>query len=790
MDIVNIKLSVRNILRNKLNSAIIIVSLTLALGVGFIILSWASFEYSYDNFQQNKDRIYRVLDHQTFKGQDEQYLAQVPEYLVNTFENEIPGIESSTVLLQTGNFWIDEGQKNIEIKDVYYSDNNLFNIFTLKFISGDPKTCLSSAGNTVITKQTATLLFGNENPMGRIIRRDSSKAYVVSAVIDDIPINSHLNFNMLIPIDERKSHWDIHNGNHNASIYVLLKKGINANNLKENLRQFTNTHFTRNPDKYDIQLQPLSDLHLNSGQTIWEMNKNKFDKTYVAILVLIAFLLLAISSINFFNLTMAGLSRRKTEIGIKKITGSGRGQIIKQFLFENFILAGLACLLAIVVVIYSYPFIKQNFFTGYEFSDIFNVRAIALCLGIVLAIVLVTGLFPSISYSSLSPVSMLSGKISKKLNRKSFNQTLVVSQLAVTIFLIIATLGISKQMRYIRNKDLGVKTDQVVLLPTNGTIRDNYGVLKEELLKNPGILNVTASNRVVGEDFWRNTIKFEGQDPESRYSIPFLITDYNFTNFYKINILKGRTFSKEFTSDQEGQSYLINESLARELGYNDPIGKKMRFTHTQMGEIIGVVKDFHFESLHKPIEPMAFYVSEKELYEISVKVNPLAIERTLTYIEKIWKSFRPDRPFTYQFLDEQFARLYANDTKTTKLVILFTILSIILSSLGLFGLVTYVSGQKTKEIGVRKVNGARIAEIMSMLNKSYVISGMIGFIIACPVGWFAMHKWLQNFAYKTELSWWVFAAAGLMSLVIALLTVSVQSYKAAVKNPAESLKYE
>ena len=345
-------------------------------------------------------------------------------------------------------------------------------------------------------------------------------------------------------------------------------------------------------------------------------------------------------------------------------------------------------------------------------------------------------------------------------------------------------------MKYVKGKDLGMKTDQVLILPSVGNNKVNYPVFKEELLKNPNILNVTASNRVVGENFWRNTILFEGQETGSQFVIPFLITDYNFTEFYQLEIVKGRSFSKEFKRDGEEGSYLINESLVREMGYKDPIGKQMRFAQTQMGEIIGVVKDFHFQSLHKSIEPMAFYVGQNELNEISVKVNPATISATLKSIEKTWKSFRPDRSFSYQFLDEQFARSYDNDTKTMKLVLVFTILSIILSSLGLFGLIAFVSEQRTKEIGVRKVNGAKISEIMAMLGKSYVIWGIIGFAIACPTAYYAMHKWLESFAYKTDLSWWLFALAGLLALGIALLTVSWQSWKAATRNPVEALRYE
>lgn len=778
-------------MRNRLNSIIIIVSLTLGLAASFIIFSWASFEFSYDNFNQNKERIYRVIDHQKFKGQDEQYLAQVPEYLVNTFESDIPGVELSTILHYKGSFWVEKTEKNIEITNVWHSDNNLFKIFSLPFISGNPETCLSAPNNTVITKQTADKLFGDENPIGKTIITEDKKEYVVTGVIKNIPANSHLDFNMLVPIDERKPNWNRGNGNHNASIYVLLKEGINVNSLTSSLRQFTDKHFSWDTsNNFSLEFQPLSDIHLNSAHTIWEMNKNKFNKTYVAVLVIIAILLLAISSINFFNLTLVSLSKRKTEIGIRKINGSGKIQIIRQFLLENFILATAAIILVSIILISTYPYFKTNFFNGYELSDVFNLQSILICLGVVLIVVLITGLFPSLSYSSLSPISMLSDKISKRFSRKSFNQTLVVSQLAVTTFFIIATFGISKQMSYIRNSDLGVKTNQVLILPTTTNIKNNYSTIKQELLKNPQILCITASNRVFGEDFYRNSIQFEGQNPESRYVVPYLMTDINFPEFYDMKIVKGRQFSKDFKLDMDGLGFLINESLARELGYDEPVGKKMRFNHTQMGEIIGVVKDFHYQSFHKTIEPMAFYIDNNELNEISVKINPANIEGTLAFIEKMWNEFQPDSPFRYQFLNQQFAQLYENDTKSTKLLMLFTILSIILSSLGLFGLISFVSENRTKEIGVRKVNGAKISEIISMLNQSYLVWGLIGFFIAAPFAWYSLNKWLENFAYKTTLSWWIFALAGLLSLGIALLTISWQSWKAATRNPVEALRYE
>ncbi len=786
----NLRQAFRNLTRNKLNSIIIVISLTLGLAASFIIFSWASFEYSYDDYHKNKDRIFRVLDHQTYQGQDEQYLAQVPEYLVNTFESDIPGVELSSVLLAAGSFWIEKADEPVEVRNVFYSDNNLFNIFTFEFIAGDPKTCLSSVNNVVITRKTAVNLFGVDNPLGETIRKEGDKEYTVTGVIEDVPANSHLDFNMLISIEERKPGWNRNSGNHNASVYVLLEEGIKVENLKDNLRAFTDKHITHHPEKSELQFQPLKDLHLSSSHTIWEMNKNKFNKTYVAVLLLIGSLLLAISAINFFNLTMVSFSKRKTEIGIRKIIGSGQLQIIRQFLFENAILVVMSVLLASVILIRVYPFLKVNLFNGYELAEIISIHSVLICLGLVAFVVLLTGIFPTFAYSKLSPVSMLSGKFSGKMSRKSFNKTLVISQLVFSSFLIIATLSIGKQMKYIRDTDLGFNTSQVIVLPTNENIRNNYEVLKEELLKNPRVVGVTASNRVFGETFWRNSIRFEGQTSDSRYVVPFLITDFGFTELYDLNIIEGRSFSKNITTDRNEKSYLINKALARELGYNDPIGKQMRFAHTQMGKIIGVVDDFHFRSLHHAIEPMAMYISDKELYEVSVKINSSDISGTLAFLEKKWKELRPNRPFTYHFLDQEFAKQYESDTKTTKLVLLFTILSIVLSSLGLFGLIAYVAEKRTKEIGVRKVNGANISEIMSMLLQSYFIWGLAGFVISSPFAWLAMNKWLENFVYRTTLSWWIFALAGIGTLGIALLTVSWQSWRAATRNPVEALRYE
>jgi putative ABC transport system permease protein len=786
----SLKLLFRNLLKNKLNSTIIILSLTLGLSSAFIVFSWAVFEYSYDNFHEKGERIYRVLNHQTPKGQGQKYLASVPEYLVNTFENEIPGIELSTVLVGVGSFWTNKGEANVEIKKVFYSDNNLFNLFSFKFLSGDPKTSLSRANSAVITKSVAEKLFGDANPLGKTIKRNRNKEYIISGIIDEVATNSHLKFNMLLSVEERKPNWDTNNGNHNAAIYVLLDKGVKVNDLRANLDLHLKKYLPWNIGTDKFELQPLKDLHLNSKHTIWELNWNKFDKKYVQILIVITFLILIISSINYFNLTIVGLSKRNTEIGIKKINGSNSWQIIRQFIIEHSFITGISCLLAILLVYYSFPYFQDNFFNGYKLSNVFSTLNTVLCISFIFILCLLAGLIPALFYSSASPILILSKRVYSKTKGGTAKNTLVIFQLAFTTFLIIASIAILKQMHFIRNVDLGVNTAQIIALPTNDKIRKNYDLLKEELLKNPNVYSVSASSCGLGYNFWRNSINFEGQEPDSRYVIPYLITDFNFVDFYSMEIVEGRKFSKEMNLDRNGLGFIINESLARELGFENPVGKRMRFGHTREGEIIGVVKDFHYRSLHNPIEPMAFYTGEGPLLEIQAKLNTANIDETLGFINELWSEYRPDRPFTYQFMDSRFANLYEKETKMIKLVLLFSILSIVLSSLGLFGLISFVAELKTKEIGIRKVNGARIGEVMIFLSRNYLIWGLLAWTATIPASWYILNGWLENFAYKTSLNWWIYALAGVATMGIAVLSVSWQSWRAATRNPVEALRYE
>jgi len=363
-------------------------------------------------------------------------------------------------------------------------------------------------------------------------------------------------------------------------------------------------------------------------------------------------------------------------------------------------------------------------------------------------------------------------------------------QFVITIVLIISLLTVVKQVNYLKTKDLGYNTEQVIVLQANTYMKDHYEDIKEDLLKYPSILEITHSNTRLSGSTWRNSIYFEGQQEDTKWIVPYMTVDYNYIEFYNMRLIQGRNFSRDYALDKQENGFIINESLAKKLDYQNPVGKKIRNGETEWGEIIGVVKDFNFSSLHSSIEPILLFTSKNYLNEISIKISGNNIPATLKFLESKWAAYNPNRPFSYDFLDKAIAQFYIKEEDISRLIILFSVFSIFLSTMGLFGMAVFLVNKRTKEIGIRKVNGARVFEVMAMLNKDFIKWVGIAFIIACPVAWYAMHKWLQNFAYKTELSWWVFAAAGALAVAVALLTVSWQSWRAASRNPVEALRYE
>jgi putative ABC transport system permease protein len=780
----------RAILKNKPWFFINVIGFSLAFAIAFLIFSWASFEFSYDKFNKNHSRIYRIIEKQNFQGQDQQYLASIPEYLANTFEKEIPEIEASTCFKMEANFWIKNNNELIEIDNVLFVDNKVFDIFSFDFIGGNPKNALIDPYTVVLTQSTAKKLFNEELPLGKTIELDNNKTYIIKGIIKDIPQNSHLQFNMLLSLEERKPGWDYNNGNHNASCYVLLKPNADVKSISPKLKLFYKKYLPFDADFANFQLQPLKDIHLDSMFTRWEINWNKFDRKYVDAFIIVAFLILFIVISNYINLTLAYSTKRNIEVGLKKIAGSKRQTLIMQFFIETSLVILISFFLAIMLFENAVPLMQKTILKSYNFNYSGSSTQFYIAVLLIVFIVELAGIYPSIIFTSFSPISVLKNNFTQHIKGYTLRKALTIIQFIITIVLIISLLIIVKQINYLKTKNLGYNTEHIILLPANTYIKDHYDDIKEDLLKYPSILDITHSNTILSGKTWRSPIEFEGQQANVKWVVPYMIVDFNFIDFYKMAVVQGRNFSSDLTLDKQGTAFIINESLAKKLDYENPVGKKFRNGETGWGEIIGVVRDFNYSSLHDAIEPILFYPSKNYLLEISIKINGSNMPATLKFLESKWAAYNPNRSFQYSFLDKTIEQFYTKEEDARRLIILFSAISIFLSIIGLYGMVSFLVKKRTKEIGIRKINGARVSEILAMLNIDFMKWVTIAFIIASPIAWYIMRKWLQNFAYRTEMSWWIFALAGIIALGIALFTVSWQSWRAATRNPVEALRYE
>lgn len=781
----------RTISRNKPWFVINVIGFSVAFALTFLIFSWASFEFSYDNFYKNRNRIFRVIEKQNFQGQNEHFLAQIPEYFANTFEKEIPEIEASSCFLRTGNLRINLNNEIVEIENVLFADNKVFDIFTFGFTAGNSTNALAEPLTAVLTQSVARRLFAtDEAALGKLLVLENKKTYTVKGVIQDIPRNSHMRFNILLSLEERKPGWNYNNGNHNASGYVLLKPNVDVKSLNTKLKTYLKTWLPQNAEFVTLQLQPLKDIHLNSAYTMWEINWNKFDRRYIDAIIIFAFLILFIVISNYINLTLAYSTKRNIEVGLKKIAGSNRQTLIIQFFIETSLVLAVSIFFALLLFENAIPVLQkvvlQNYNFQYSSSSLqFYAAAIFVILMVELA-----GIYPSLIFTSYSPVSVLKNNYTLRIKGYTLRTILTVTQFIITILLIISLLTIVKQVDYLKTKDLGYNTEHVISLSANAYIKDHYNDIKADLLKNPSILGVTFSNTRLSGSTWRNAIDYEGRQPDKKWETPYMAVDFNFFDFYKMGMVQGRSFSPDFALDQQGTAFIINESLAKKLDYDNPIGKKIRNGETKWGEIVGVVKDFNYSSLHDAIEPILFYPSKFYLNEISIRISGFNIPSTLKYLESKWAVYNPNRQFSYSFLDKSIEQLYDKEEDARRLIILFSVISLFISVIGLFGMVSFLIKRRTKEIGIRKINGARVSEIFIMLNRGFLKWVVIAYIVACPPGWYFMHKWLQNFAFRTDLSWWIFLIAGFIAFGIAFITVSWQSWRAATRNPVEALRYE
>ena len=807
-----LKIAFRNILRQRVYSLINITGLAIGIACCILILLFVRYELSYDKFNKKADRIYRVT-REWFNedGASSLHLARVAPPIGPLLKNDFPQIVlEETRLLQDGNVPLKVGEKSFIEDRFFWAEQSTFKIFTVHFIEGNENKALSEPKCVVITQSEAKKYFGNEDAIGRTIKYRNLGELKVTGVIKDVPENSHLKYDFLASfitlydssIIGRKTleeNW----GSNNYLTYVLLPPNVPISGLKDKIPSFIDKYVSQVIRRENGQMpakalhnyttlhfQKLTDIHLHSHLTT-EVEENG-DIKNVYIFSAIAFFVLLIACINFMNLATARSTKRSREIGIRKVLGAYRQQLMKQFIGESLITVFISLFLSILIVEFA---IKP--FSNFSERDLhLNIFSDPLLLaGILLLAVVVgfiSGSYPALLLSSFQPVTVLKGN--KILSRKStFRTVLVILQFTISVTLIICMGVVFQQIEYVKNKNLGYNKDHLVILPSGKKIKNNLDSFKSQLLQNPDIKMVTSS-RLVPSDMLLNSWGaqiFDGNKPVPlKFRLAVDEVDYDFFKTYQIKFTSGRDFSRDYATD-DSAAFILNESAVHQLGWNakQAIGQRMKYG-SRNGRIIGVVHDFNFESLHNEIVPIIFLITKTGNEQVALRISGKNIPATLDFLKKKWKEYRPDYPFDYTFLDNQLAGLYDKDQKIGNVFGIFAVIAIIIACLGLFGLASYTAEARTKEIGIRKVLGAKVSGIITLLLKEFLLLILLANLIAWPLSYYFMNKWLSEFAYKTGIGLWLFIAAGVLAMIITILTISYQSIKAATANPVKSLRYE
>jgi putative ABC transport system permease protein len=801
MNKINFKTAYRSIKKNKILSVINILGLSIGITVCLVIYQYVAFELSYDKFNEDSDQLYRI--------ERDPFCSIAPSF-VPLLRKDFPEIEYIARMAQW-NLSIKYDDKSFIENNVFFAEPDIFKILTLKFIEGNPENALGK-DEIILTKSTAKKYFGDVNPVGKTLVADGYLNLTVSAVIEDSPENSHLKYDFICSyLSLRDNETTLENdyflGNNNFTdnvvlAYAKLHKGVDIKNFESKLPPFIDRYVPSGRDEQDrdihassyinFTLRQVDDIHLHSHK-LNEVSSNS-DISYIYLFSILAILIITIACINFFNLSTATIDNRFNETAIKKIFGIKKYEIYSQFIIESLLLVVTSTVIALILNQLAQPFLKS--FLGIN-SDIQLIKPVLFyitILGLVLILSFVTGIVPGSHLARLMPIRLLKYKSSIKSGQFRYRNMLVVVQFVAAIGLFVSTGIIYKQMEFIKGKDLGFDKENIVLIPAQDEIINNWNSIYQQLLSNTNIEEACLSKRTVGgrlQDDPGLEIDLNGNWERFPGKIPHVRTGPNFFKTYGIKIIAGRDFDREIATDREN-AFILNETAVKQLGiknYDDIIGKQVR-ADGRTGEIIGVAKDFNYESLHSAVIPMVTYISLGEANTLSVKINQASINSTIGYIKKILGSYHADYQFTYSFLENRLADQYINEKRMMSLVIYASVFAIFIAGLGLLGLSLFFTERKTKEIGIRKVNGAKVSEILTLLNKDFIKWVVLAFVIATPIAWYAMHKWLQGFAYKTEMSWWIFALAGFMALAIAMLTVSWQSWKAATRNPVEALRYE
>ncbi len=804
------KIAWRNLIKNKGFTAINIIGLSLGIGCFIMISMYVVDELSYDRFHEKASRIYRINSDILFGG-TELNIAVTSDPMGETLKNDYAEVENFTRLYAAnGSKLVKKGNDFINERAVAHADSTLFDVFTLPAIVGDTKIALKAPNSVVLTESAAKRYFGSASmAIGQTIEtNDNSKTlYNVTAVIEDIPKNSHFNFDFFFSM----SNINYTMGNflsHNFYTFILLREGTDYKKVDEKFAEVIDKYlipqaaqfmqiktldeFEASGNKLEYSLIPLTDIHLHSKQDA-ELGVNG-NIQYVYVFSAIALFILLIACINFMNLTTAKSSGRAKEVGIRKVLGSEKKALISQFLTESTLISYLSIALALVLVWATLGMFNSVSGKSLVFSSLYSSKFLLFLLLLPLGVGLLAGIYPAFFLSAFTPIKVLKGKLSIGHKKNTLRNFLVVFQFATSIILIVGTIVIYKQIAHIQAANIGFNKDRVLVVTNTGVPFNSRISLQNEIKKLAEVKSASFAGYIPVSSSSRSDTTFSTDvvmTQENGFNMQYWNVDYEYLSTIGMEIKEGRNFSREFGSDST--AIILNETAVKLAGFDNPIGKKIYTTDGSGNNItktiIGVVKNFNFESLREDVAALSFTLGNNS-WASAYRFNTTDISGLINIIEDKYKAIAPGMPFEYEFLDEAFDNMYRQEMRVGKVALSFAILAIIIACLGLFGLATYIAEQRTKEIGVRKVLGASVTNIVKMLSIDFVKLVLLSFIIATPIAWWFMSKWLEDFAYKINLSWWIFAATGVIALIIALGTLSFQAVKAAIANPVNSLRSE
>lgn len=790
----------RNLWRNKVFSAINILGLSIGLACCILMFLFIQHELSYDKFNVNAKNIYRVFSIPV-DSKDKKELAVTPAPWAPLMKKDYPEIKEYVRLLRDEKMVIGQpGEQHFYEKDIFYADSTFFNVFSVELERGDVKKALERPYSIVLTKEAAQKYFGNADPIGKTLEVNSFVGAVdveVTAIAKKLPSSSHFQFSSLISVQtlgDMSNFWAYHM----FQSYVLLNEKTSAKEVEKKLIDFNNKYIANNPQadgEQDIYLQPLTDIHLHSNMT-GELGGNS-DITYVYVFAGVAIFILLIACFNFTNLSTARSLSRAKEVGLRKVVGAERNQLLRQFLGEAGFFAMISLAIALVLAYLVLPVFNQLSERQLSLDLNRNLSLVIMLFLLVLFVGLLAGIYPAVILSSFKPVEVLKGKLFKTSKKISFGRILVTLQFVVSIVLIAATILVNQQLKFLQNKKLGFDKDNVVVLtlPKNlDTAR--LETFKASLINKPGISAVAASQSIPGPIIPVNQVNDGNADLSKALSMQMLFTDVDFVRTMNMKIIAGRDFSKDHPTDRT-EGFILNEEAVKKSGWRSPadaIGKTFQWVLPnavlKSGKVIGVVQDFNITPLKAAVQPLVMHIQPIRFQYVYIRFDQSKAGNVISTIEKTFNEFYAEQSFEYSFLDDTLAMMYKSERKLGTIFSYFSSLAIFIACLGILGLSLYSIQQRVKEIGIRKVIGASVTRITALLVKEFIQPVFIATVIAVPIVWYGMNKWLEDFAYRVAISWWIFAVAGALALAIAILTVSLQAIKAAMANPVKSLRTE